>query len=555
MKKAAILMLSLSIAGSMAACESDTKGANGNVKADGSTVSKNTVVDGKMKEEVVISIPRSVDPNAKLGAGNLPSGDSYENNQFTRYVKEKLNISFKAAFTASPDAYEQKLKLAIASNELPDVMELSETDFKKLAENGQIEDLTDAFNKYASPTLKKIYDSTNGMALKQATVGGKLLAMPNVNTMADFTNVLWIRKDWLDKLGLKEPKTLDDISAVAKAFIEKDPDGNGQADTMGLPGPDKKQPVVNNDKNHYFGFEAIFAIDHAFPGMWVKNGKGEIVYGSTQPEAKKGLEILRKMYSDGVIDKQFAFRDDPSSFVKSNKTGMFFGPWWMPLGMLQESVKNDPKAEWIPVLAPFGADGTYKTNRGSASGDFVVVKKGFKHPEALIMYMNLYGANLIGEDLEGAQKLDPKVDLAYWPIRVTLEYGDKVERMYRDVQSVIDGKTKSESLTPDKKAVYESFLRDQKDPRKVPADWAASAGWLVSGKVLNQPMNTVYNEFTGTTDLMNQKWATLNKLENETYVKIVLGQADMSSFDDFVKKWNELGGDQVTQEIRKLAGK
>ena len=43
-----------------------------------------------------------------------------------------------------------------------------------------------------------------------------------------------IRKDWLAKLGLKEPQTVDDLYTIAKAFTEQDPDGNGKKDTYGL---------------------------------------------------------------------------------------------------------------------------------------------------------------------------------------------------------------------------------------------------------------------------------------------------------------------------------
>ncbi|GJM75796.1 hypothetical protein HMSSN036_80120 [Paenibacillus macerans] len=39
--------------------------------------------------------------------------------------------------------------------------------------------------------------------------------------------VLWLRKDWMDKLGLKEPKTLEDVENIITQFIEKDPGGNG----------------------------------------------------------------------------------------------------------------------------------------------------------------------------------------------------------------------------------------------------------------------------------------------------------------------------------------
>ena len=47
---------------------------------------------------------------------------------------------------------------------------------------------------------------------------------------------LVIRKDWLDKLGLEVPTTPEELLAVAKAFTEQDPDGNGKNDTYGLGG-------------------------------------------------------------------------------------------------------------------------------------------------------------------------------------------------------------------------------------------------------------------------------------------------------------------------------
>src|SRR4029453_7150072 len=98
-------------------------------------------------------------------------------------------------------------------------------------------------------------------------------------------------------------------------------------------------------------------------------------------------------------------------------------------------------------------------------------------------------------------------------------------------------------------------LANKKKPQKVVRVWSFFFCWLASGKVFSQPMKIVNNEFTGTTESMIQKWATLSKLENETYLKIIMGQLDISAFDDFAKKWTELGGEQVTQEVRELAGK
>jgi len=48
---------------------------------------------------------------------------------------------------------------------------------------------------------------------------------------------------------------------------------------------------------------------------------------------------------------------------------------------------------------------------------------------------------------------------------------------------------------------------------------------------------------------MSSKWSTLEKLEKETFTKIILGFSDISAFDEFVDKWNKLGGQTITDEI------
>ncbi|MFG2942611.1 ABC transporter substrate-binding protein [Streptomyces sp. NPDC048282] len=52
---------------------------------------------------------------------------------------------------------------------------------------------------------------------------------------------LMIRKDWLKKLGLKAPTTWDEMLGVAKAFADRDPDGDGKKDTYGIVVPGSAQ--------------------------------------------------------------------------------------------------------------------------------------------------------------------------------------------------------------------------------------------------------------------------------------------------------------------------
>lgn len=67
-----------------------------------------------------------------------------------------------------------------------------------------------------------------------------------------------------------------------------------------------------------------------------------------------------------------------------------------------------------------------------------------------------------------------------------------------------------------------------------------------------QFINTLTYEQTKT---MEKRWSNLSKLEYETFSKIIVGQAPISAFDEFVSKWKSQGGDQVTKEIQQSLDK
>ena len=64
-----------------------------------------------------------------------------------------------------------------------------------------------------------------------------------------------VRKDWLDKLGLEEPSTMDEVADMLRAFINDDPDGDGEADTIGLA---MRADVYGGYPNNTFGIDNIF---------------------------------------------------------------------------------------------------------------------------------------------------------------------------------------------------------------------------------------------------------------------------------------------------------
>ncbi len=543
MKSALVTMLALFMAVATA-CGQSGNGADPATEAKQPTdAPKNVDPYGPVAEKVTITIGKSVASDPKL-----PPGYTVEDNEYTRFLEEALNVDYIHAWQATGDAYAQKVSLAVTSGDIPDVMVVSKTELTQLVRSGMVEDLTAAYETFASDNLRSAYDSTNGYSLKSATYEGKLMAMPNVSPGADAVNLLWVRQDWLDVLGLQPPMTLDDVLAVAKAFIEQDPDRNGKADTLGLLG---SQNIVNIG-NSMFGFDTIFSLYDAYPELWYEKN-GEIVYGSVESETKAALAKLHEIYRNGLIDKEFAVKKSDASIehVVNGKAGIFFAPWWQPFWPLNDTISQDPKAEWEAYLSPLNDQGTMNTHVMAPTFEYLVVKKGFASPEAVIKTLNYQFDMDQAQGEQFYQGMNVPFTWTNMPFTLLLSRFDDKEAKVRKVQAVIDGKAVASTLEGEPKLIYQSYLKDQANPKKDLVAWSQSHAFMTGTKPLMQEnIYRQYGAFYGQTDTMTKRWANLQKLEDEAFLQIILGARPIDYFDEFVAKWKEQGGDAITAEVR-----
>ena len=51
--------------------------------------------------------------------------------------------------------------------------------------------------------------------------------IPLTDASVTGAGLLWIRQDWMDKLGIKPPTSMADVLEISRRFTEEDPDGNG----------------------------------------------------------------------------------------------------------------------------------------------------------------------------------------------------------------------------------------------------------------------------------------------------------------------------------------
>lgn len=518
---------------------------------------------GKYDTTVTMTSVRKFETTEKL-----PAGDTPENNQYSRYVKDSLNIDTKYIWTASSADYDQKVNLAIASNDLPDAMVVNLDQLTQMVKNDQLADLTDTYNQYASPTVRQMMDSSKGIALKAVTFDGKILAIPALTVPDDGYQLMWIRKDWLDKLGMAVPKTMDEVEAAAQAFVDKDPGGNGAGKTIGIAGP-SNGGLVHTDflqpTNGLFTFDPVFFSYHAYPGFWVKGADGKAIYGSILPETKTALARLADLYKKGLIDPQMGVRKDATEPIASGTAGIYFGEWWNGYYPLPDAVKNNPLANWQAYAVPLDDKGMWNPHQGTPATSFVVVRKGYANPEAAMKIVNLFNRDESKMDASVGSNEDEV-------LRLPQAMYDEGEVTYQAMLDVLTGKAKPEDFADPKYDVYK-LLKD--DVAKIgtaklkPFDnmdiqywdtkssvWSRSYSILVGDGAIYNPIggkdkvSVVYSLTYSQTPLMSTKWSNLSALEATTFLKIIQGSAPVDSFDQFVKDWKAQGGDDITDEVQ-----
>lgn len=508
---------------------------------------------GKYDEPIVMRIGFKV-PDSRLN-----TGDSNDNNPISRYLESLTNIKVIHSWEAKgEEPYTQKAQLAIDSNDLPDAMVVDRDQLSKLINSDMIADLTETYKQYGSELIKDMYNSTQGEALGDATRNGRLYGLPNVAINADSPSLLWVRKDWLDRLELPAPHTFEDIEKIAKAFVERDPDGNGKRDTVGL---SAYKNIVYGTKPRVNGLDSVFSAFHSFPTNWIRDSQGNIVYGSITPETKLALAKLADWYKRGLIDPEFALYKETQEPIISGKSGMFFGPWWMPFYPLSEAVALDTKAEWRAYAAPLDAAGKFVTHMAPVTDRYLVVRKGYEHPEAVVKLLNVFTRLERRRDpnQEAVKQLDdfsaqtgiqPR---AYYPFDLLIDYSGAIEKHYSDMQQALHGKIDPDALDPDTRLLYNHWLAEEEQPKKNLEGWKAANSYKYGVAVLSTTaIEGIRSVFYGSTLHMKRNWTELRTLESETFLNIIVGDSPLSDFDLFVAKWKSMGGDIITREVTQI---
>lgn len=533
-------------------CSSETGRTDGDKTAEEMWEDASTTPYGKYPETVTYTLGKQIGANNS----NMPSGDTYEDNAYTRYLKEKLNIQNENVFESMDDAYNTEVSMAIAMGEIPDIMVVnSYEDLSDLVKMGLVADLTESYESCASDTIKAMYNSYGSEILDGVTFDGKIMAIPETN-IAEGPNLVWLRKDWMDELGLDAPRNLEDVENIVASFLEADSSRVGLVTYSALCG--------ESGYSSQYLTDLIFASFGAYPKQWIENSEGEIVYGSVQPEAKEALIHLHELYETGILDTNFLFRstNDIIEMIVNGQCGSFFGPWWSPNNPLMRAMEQDTEADWQPYLIATNEDGnTYYPSTNPTSYKYVVVRKGFEHPEIAWKIISVLFDYARYEDEEGAAEIAEydknAVDPTARPLVINVDYNDALTRCYENIQSVFVGEKELSDLNELERSYAKQCLAYADDDSDSTLEqWAAYVSRIEACSLIaDDRVKMIKALFFSSTPTMSTNWWMLKELESETYLKIITGKVDIDYFDEFVEKWNQQGGITITSEVRKELNK
>ena len=493
---------------------------------------------------------------------NFPEGDSYENNVWSRAYAEELGINLHLAFTTSDSA--DKVNTMIASGDIPDMLRVDESQFKLLADSGLIRGgLYEVYDQYAGAGMREIIEGVGGTAaIQKVTYEGDMLAIPILNTSRGETvPVLWLRIDWLNKLGLEKPQNWDDLLAILTAFTTQDPDGNGEDDTMGL-------TFTKDLWASTYQMDGLFNIFGSFPktNFWVDDpdNEGQVIYGAFAPATKDALEVVAKMYADGILDHEFAVNDGSAANqrVANGNVGCVIGAVWDSNACLYASVDNDPEADWCAMPIPGLDSATTKVTGEYPFTGYMVFAADFEHPEALIKMINLQYKKCFSDDStqetydtyiedSSGNSGAPAFQIYPWGIFLPAVKNEMA------ADEIVNMELSSEDVDIWAKpfARYvEAYAAGDTDMWRWYRFFGPEGGHLITGQYIRDDLYYMNRYYGPTTDTMSESLSLINDVVNEMFVKIIMGEADIDSFDTYKAQAEALGLADITDEVNAWLG-
>lgn len=393
-RKILAVFLALCMSMSLAACNGGgTSSTSGSTEsgAEASGTTAETPENFNAEGLPIVNEPITVDTWIEGG-----TDIDWTNNGFVNTVAEESGIQMEITAVSGADSVTQR-NLRLASGNFPDVFMLDWTSimtFTDIMQYGVQEQILAPIDQYIEPyseNMGRILEEHPDFADAITATDGHIYGFPRFSECYHCLAYpkFYIRQDWLDALNLEMPTTTDELKDVLTAFVTRDPNGNGQADEIGLLG--------GTDFNLMLEYGII---GNSFvtvkPDFWLYTPDGENIDISVTTDAyRDGLIYLNDLYANGLIDPT-SFTNDSDQFAQTVRLEPYIVGMYCcdHIGMGYDNANVDEAKNYqiVPVLE--GPDGVRQQSQNSGEGQIqgfhAVMTVACENPEAVFRMIDHY---------------------------------------------------------------------------------------------------------------------------------------------------------------------
>ncbi len=486
--------------------------------------------------------------------------DIYDNHSL-RYIKALFGIEYDIPWTyVQGEERDQKMNLAMAAGDIPDLMPgIGLAMFQDMVAGDLVADITDVYEATAHPKwVKESHAWGDNQLWAYAEVDGRKMAFPSIAQAGQDEQILFIRTDWLEKVGMDAPTTLDELEAVAEAFVTNDLGA-------GPPGTTVAIAASRDLQSWYGGLGPVFGGFGVLPSWYTsvstftKDGQGGLKFDGIDPAMKDALALIRRWYEKKILSPDFFTKgyQENRTDIEGNRVGMnYTHPWGGVVGGAIGSMANDPEARWDWFDVPAGPvrkgknyfsplrTGVFPFRNGSENIDKIIKQANFEAEIVLSPQRRYHGFE--GHNYEWVEGEDRVVPVAggthgYGVINTRGGANISPTSNMNNIQWKLNYK---ETVPRDEWDAMMELLLDDPTGLQTMQD----EGWLFLAE--HSLADTIRNEWNAApTELQKEKWTGLQKLTDETYFGIITGQLPVDAFDEYVTTWLAQGGEEVLAEI------
>lgn len=314
--------------------------------------------------------------------------DSYADVEFFKALEEATNVKIEWNHNTS----DENFALMIASGKLPDMINWTLNNaaggVQALLDDEVIIPLDELLPKYA-PAYKAWLENNPEEAKANMLDDGTHYHFINFNANWENLDMIYfkilgpqIRQDWLDKVGLSMPTTTDELYNVLVAFRDNDMNGNGDA-------TDETPMVITGGQKGLN--DTMYSLAGSFGTRPDFHMKGEeIVYGPITENFRLFLRYMHKLYSEGLINTDFAVNGDAFNLILQDRAGFAFNSMGSGLIAAHDLLKAQNEAyNYVSVPWLIGPDG-YQSNTldTGTSARATAITTTCEHPEIAAAWLD-----------------------------------------------------------------------------------------------------------------------------------------------------------------------